>query len=231
MQLNICYMIKEVFHISEEKYIIYTQINSKWIQYFHVKKWNCDFLSKMYNLNLIKGKHQTNPDEGPSTKWLAWNLLAVSGKAGRGRRRRSGAGGETPGCGQRGDGIHSRGRGGFCRRWWRKMDPQEPSGGPVVRTLCFRCWDRSAVTGPGTKILQVAGCRQKKKGILKERFWGVACASLWHQQEALSFASLVSWTRPWWLLIHPFIEHCGSSKKHLWKTFTYVKTDIKYNVR
>ena len=36
------------------------------------------------------------------------------------------------------------------------------------------------------------GAAKKKKGILKERFWGVACASLWHQQEALSFASLVS---------------------------------------
>ena len=73
------------------------------------------------------------------------------------------------------------------------MDPQEPSGGPVVRTLRFHCRDPSSVTGPGTKILQVAGCRQKKKkGILKERFWGVTCASLWQQQEALSFASLVS---------------------------------------
>ena len=162
MQLNICYMIKEVFHISEEKYIIYTQINSKWIQYFLVKKWNSDFLSKMYNLNLIKGKHQTNPDEGPSTKWLAWNLLAVSGKAGRGSRRSSRAGGETPGCGQSGDGIPSRGRAGFCRRWWRKMDPQESSGGPVVRALCFHCWDPSSVTGPGTNILQVAGYHKKK---------------------------------------------------------------------
>ena len=175
MQLNICYMIKEVFHISEEKYIIYTQINSKWIQYFHVKKWNCDFLSKMYNLNLIKGKHQTNPDEGPSTKWLAWNLLAVSGKAGRGRRRRPRAGGETPGCGQSDGGVHRRGTGGFCRRWWRKMDPQESSGGPVVRTLRFQCWDLSSVTGPGTKILQAAQCHQKKNGSWKKGLGSSLC--------------------------------------------------------
>ena len=72
------------------------------------------------------------------------------------------------------------------------MDPQESSGGPVVRTLCSHCWDPSSVTGPGTNILQVAGYHKKKIEILKERFWGVACASLWHQQEALSFASLVS---------------------------------------
>lgn len=84
MQLNICSMIKEGFHRSEEKYIIYTQMNSKWIQCFHVKKWNCDFLSKMHNLNLIKVKHQTNPDGGPSATWLAWNLTAVSSQAGRG---------------------------------------------------------------------------------------------------------------------------------------------------
>lgn len=37
MQLNIRCMIKEVFHISEERDIIDTKINSKWIQYFHVK--------------------------------------------------------------------------------------------------------------------------------------------------------------------------------------------------
>ena len=71
------------------------------------------------------------------------------------------------------------------------MDPQESSGGPVVRTLRFQCWDLSSVTGPGTKILQAAQCHQKKTDP-ERKVWGVACARLRHQQEALSFASLVS---------------------------------------
>lgn len=40
----------------------------------------------MHNLNLIKAEHQTNPNEGPSTKGLAWNLLSVSSQTGRGRK-------------------------------------------------------------------------------------------------------------------------------------------------
>ena len=43
----------------------------------------------MHNLNFIKRKHQTNLDEGLSTKQLAWNLLAVSSTAGRERRMSS----------------------------------------------------------------------------------------------------------------------------------------------
>lgn len=50
----------------------------------------------MHNLNLIKGKHQTSLKEGPSTKRLAWNLLAVSSQAGGGRRMSSRNRGEGP---------------------------------------------------------------------------------------------------------------------------------------
>lgn len=75
--------------MSEEKYIIYTQMNSKWVQYFHVNFFFSMISSQVHNLNSIKGKHQTNLDERLSTKWLAWNLPAVSSKAGRGRRMSS----------------------------------------------------------------------------------------------------------------------------------------------
>lgn len=60
----------------------------------------------MHDLNLIKGKHQTNLDEGLSTKRLAWNLLAVSIEAGGGGRW-VGEGGreELPALGRGGRGV------------------------------------------------------------------------------------------------------------------------------
>lgn len=50
----------------------------------------------MHNLNLIKGKHQTNLKEGPSMKRLAWNLLAISSQAGEGGERALGTGEKDP---------------------------------------------------------------------------------------------------------------------------------------
>lgn len=65
----------------------------------------------MHNLNLIKGKHQTNLDEGLSTKRLAWNFLAVSSEAG------GGGGGMLPALGKGGRGVGSGGEG----RVWQEM--------------------------------------------------------------------------------------------------------------
>lgn len=97
----------------------------------------------MHNLNLIKGKHQTNLDEGLSTKRLAWNLLAVSSEAGGGGVGWGGVGmssqhwGREGWCGQSscgshrggvgvtGDGDATRGKGTLNQRAWGQLCHQQ----------------------------------------------------------------------------------------------------------
>lgn len=91
--------------------------------------------SQIHNLNSIKGKHQTNLDERLSTKWLAWNLPAVSRQREEDEltERGKGAGGvgrvvvastAEGGVGAAADGDATR----------RKMDPQRKDLGAACAT-------------------------------------------------------------------------------------------------